>query len=864
LECVIEMNQRAYQFVGSLNLVINMFANLKLCSRPSLRCALCVAFVVVCVGPTINPTLATDVADYVAVLSSDASEHDKAMACHALLLTGNERAIDELAQLLDDERFATYARTALESTPSDAASTALRNALGRLQGDLRIGVINSIGLRRDALAIDLLAALIDEKDTATAGAAARALGKIGNENSAELLLVASLAGRSPEVQSKIAWACLECAMQCEKDGNREQSRRLYDAVRNCKLPTHIVLAATERLAETDNEQATKLLATAITSNDEQEFRAGLQMARFLDPKSTPIVLESFNDLSVERKLLTLILLGEQHDLRSLPIVLAAANHDDPRIRCQALASLGEFESRDAVPKLLDGLVDRDKSVSMAAREALADTQNKAVDSAIVDTIRQPTAAILPAAIEIARQRRVAAATAPLLEILKLDTSTEIRLAAIRALGSTIDLPAFPQLMDIALSANGDQRAAAGEALADACSRLPQQECAKQLIHAMEKVTPENRVMLLEQLTLVGDATALQAVVEAAGSDDENLQDAAMRLLGKWPTSEAANALYHLAQVSGPYQNRALRGYIRIARQLNMPGDERIRVCTNALQLAQRREEKELVLEALRRFPSAEGIVLASSLFGDEAVADSAISAIKEIAPPASRENPTAAAEALQLVSKSANSGQLAHLAVVSAACQEVAHEFEERNGFVSLFNSNSLDGWKGNWKIFRVEDGQIIGGNLSDRMDQNEFLVFHTPFDDFELRLQFKVIGDTANAGVQFRTTVIPGSNEVSGFQADLGPGHWGTLYDESRRRIRLAGPSEADIGKPVCPADWNGYRIRCQGDHIQIWINGVQTVDYTESDPSISKEGIVALQVHAGEPMEARYRNIRIKTLKH
>jgi len=61
---------------------------------------------------------------------------------------------------------------------------------------------------------------------------------------------------------------------------------------------------------------------------------------------------------------------------------------------------------------------------------------------------------------------------------------------------------------------------------------------------------------------------------------------------------------------------------------------------------------------------------------------------------------------------------------------------------------------------------------------------------------------------------------------------------------------------------DWNEYRIRCQGPHIQLWINGFQTVDYTEPDDKIERRGIIGLQIHAGRPSEARYKDITIQEL--
>jgi hypothetical protein len=203
-------------------------------------------------------------------------------------------------------------------------------------------------------------------------------------------------------------------------------------------------------------------------------------------------------------------------------------------------------------------------------------------------------------------------------------------------------------------------------------------------------------------------------------------------------------------------------------------------------------------------------------------------------------------------------------AIVSPAAlgQETANSSPAETGFVSLFDGQTLAGWEGNLEWFRIDDGAIVAGSLKNPVPRNEFLCTKKTYGDFELRLQFKVVGDGANAGVQIRSQRIPNHHEVCGYQADLGNGWWGCLYDESRRRKVLAGPPAEKRGEPVRMGQWNDYRIRCEGPRIQLWINGVQTVDYTEADPNIEAAGIIGLQVHSGGPMEAWYRNIRINQL--
>jgi hypothetical protein len=181
---------------------------------------------------------------------------------------------------------------------------------------------------------------------------------------------------------------------------------------------------------------------------------------------------------------------------------------------------------------------------------------------------------------------------------------------------------------------------------------------------------------------------------------------------------------------------------------------------------------------------------------------------------------------------------------------------------VKLFDGKTLTGWEGNTKHFRVEDGAIVGGSLKEKVPRNEFLMTTKAYGDFELKLKFKLVGKGANAGVQFHSRRIPNHHEVRGYQADLGDGWWGCLYDESRRNKILAGPDAKDAERFFKRDDWNEYRIRAEKRWIRLWINGTPTVNYHEKDESIEQKGHIGVQIHGGPPSEAWYKDIEIAEL--
>lgn len=180
----------------------------------------------------------------------------------------------------------------------------------------------------------------------------------------------------------------------------------------------------------------------------------------------------------------------------------------------------------------------------------------------------------------------------------------------------------------------------------------------------------------------------------------------------------------------------------------------------------------------------------------------------------------------------------------------------ETAGFVPLFNGRDLTGWEGDESIWSARDGMIVG--KSGKLDHNVFLATKEPFRDFVLSLSFRVIDGKGNSGVQLRSVRVPGT-EMSGYQADIGEGYWASLYDESRRNKTLVQGSPEALAK-LNKSDWNHYLIRCFGNRVTIYLNGATAVDYTETDESIARDGLIALQVHAGDPMEVHFKDVMIQ----
>jgi HEAT repeat protein len=549
--------------------------------------------------------------ELIALLRSDAPGGDKAVACKLLAVHGSEEAVPELARLLSDERLASWARIALEVIPGRAADDALRQSLNSLNGNLLIGAINSIGVRRDANAVEPLAARLEDPASDVASSAAVALGRIGNANAATVLRKA-LSGATPAVRTSVAEGCILCAERFLAEGRAEEAAAIYDEVRKAEVPRQRRLEATRGAILSRKQGGIPLLIEQLRSSDKVMNQLALSTAREMPgrevadalvaeiPKSTP-----------DQAALVLQAIADRNDTAVLPAVLKAASAGPKPVRLAAIAAVGRLGDATCLEKLVELALERDADLSRTAKGALVGLPGATVDAEIVARISKDQGKAYPVLLELVGERRISA-TAQLIKAVEHRDSA-VRGAALTALGATVDAKGLPILIAQVVSPkNADDAPIAQQALRTAAVRMPDREaCAGELARAIGRAPVSTKSVLLKILGEMGGAKALETIGAAARDADPQLQDVASRLLGEWMNVDAGPLLLELSKpASGSkYQGRALRGYIRLARQFQMPEDQRAVMCKNAFDAATQPAEKKLVLDVLKRYPSIDGLKL---------------------------------------------------------------------------------------------------------------------------------------------------------------------------------------------------------------------------------------------------------------
>jgi len=196
-----------------------------------------------------------------------------------------------------------------------------------------------------------------------------------------------------------------------------------------------------------------------------------------------------------------------------------------------------------------------------------------------------------------------------------------------------------------------------------------------------------------------------------------------------------------------------------------------------------------------------------------------------------------------------------------ACAGRVALAEEKKADGAAFFNGKNLDGWEGLPEYWSVKDGAIVGAT-PDGGKFNTFLCTKAKYKDFELQFQVKLTGKgwTGNSGVQIRSEIINRDKfVVKGPQADMGDKYWGSLYGEQFGGM-MKQADEKVVKDALKVNEFNDYHIKCVGKHVTIKLNGKTTVD--DDFDKMPAEGIIALQLHQGPPMEVVFKDFKFTDL--
>ena len=591
----------------------------------------------------------------IAVLkSSDATHKEKVDACRGLALIATEKAVAPIAALLSDEKLSHMARYAMETIQDPSVDEAFRDALGKLKGMPLVGVIGSVGVRRDTQAVGALAKMLKDSDAVVAQASARALGNIGN-SAAVTALRNELGNASGQKKLHVCEGLFRCAETAVAEGRKQQAIEIYDQLRKLDDPHQVRGGAVRGAILARGSDGVAVIREYLSSDSYIMFSAACQAALEIPgAEVTKALVAGLNGLPTDNKILVIWTLGKRGDAAAIPALSAAAKSGEKSVRIAAVKAMPQIGDASAVPLLTDLLGDTDGEIAQAAQEALAALPGGEADAAIMAMLGSDQTAPRLMALELIGRRRMDKSIPALLKA-AAGPDVKVRPAALKKVGELGGPSEVPALLDLLMQLEAQQDLdAAEQALIAVCAKADNPvSYTLKLTSSLSKASPAQKGALLRVLSVIGGTNALDAVREAANDSNAQVSDAAIRVLCSWQTADAAGDLLALAKNSPnqSHKTAALRGYINLARDEKIPMEKKLEICKQADALIQRDEEKKLLLGALSTIPAVEALSMAMAHLDDPATKDEAAFAAVAIGENIVEQKPREVAEALQKVLK---------------------------------------------------------------------------------------------------------------------------------------------------------------------------------------------------------------------
>jgi HEAT repeat protein len=572
----------------------------------------------------------------IATLKSDATQKEKADACRQLGVIGTRDAVPALASLLGDEQLSHMARYALETIPDPTVDEAFRSALVQLHGRPLIGVITSIGVRHDALAVSQLSILLYGADPGVAQAAAGALGFIGTSNAAKSLEDAWANTPAPG-HLLFAEGMLRCAEGLANKGLRKDALNIYDTLLNAKV-SHQVRTAAFRgtILNSRSEEGMLLLRRALRGTDFVLVDAAIRTAMEIPgPDTTTALVTEFRNYSDDQRLLVIQALGKRGESSiALDYLTRWSTQTTPPIRLAAIRALAEIGNASSVSQFVTLMNDSNQEIAQAAQEALASFQCKEATDAVMQMMASADAAKKLNGIELIGRRRMVEAMPELLSA-GTNSDAKVRVAAVKRIGELGGSKELPALLGFLNNGKDAQDIdATQQALIAICAREQNSdENATKLVEALGSAQTPQKLVLLRILSSVGGQKPLQAVRKAVDDSNTDIHTSALRELSSWKTADALPELLGLAKSAANPTDKmvCLRGYLAWAGDTETPAAKRLGMCQDIAPLVQQTDEKKLLLGTLGGITSPDAVIAIAPFLDDGAVKEEASAATVSIA-----------------------------------------------------------------------------------------------------------------------------------------------------------------------------------------------------------------------------------------
>jgi len=562
----------------------------------------------------------------------------KVFACRELYRIGTKKNVPTLAKLLISDETADMARYALERMPCAEAGEALRAALEKTKGTTKVGIINSLGARRDTAALAMLGPLVGDANRAIAEAAIVAVGRIGGHDAAELLTEAKrrAARSTPERIAAFDEALLMCASDLAAN-NDAKAEAIYKALYDFKEASGTRAAALKALAAIRPDGAVSLILAALERDDAMVSGAASDAAREIKTdKATEQLARALRGLKPSAQALVISALADRGDRKALSAVTSAAGSKEASVRLAALDALGVLGDASTAMMLAKLAAGGEGEEAGVARRSLDRLKGKDVDAVLTTAAAKGDAKLRTEVIRSLAARGAFSAL-PTLWATAGDSDPAVRAESFKSLGVLASAKDLPQLLTLLTNEKTDgprdQAEAAVLSIAGRIRRPKEQVAATVAAFPTTENNVPARCALVRILGRLQGDEALEPIRASVKSPDPKVREVAIRALAEWKPAAPLADLYDLAQKEAPGElgRVALRAYFRL---LALPGDrptaETVGMYEKGLALARHIDEKKQAIAALADVADKRAIEVVKRLQADKDLKADADAAIQKI------------------------------------------------------------------------------------------------------------------------------------------------------------------------------------------------------------------------------------------
>ncbi len=572
--------------------------------------------------------------EFLKVLGNDISGAGRDFLLRQLGIIGSSESVELLANMLNAPEVCQMARHALETIPGSEADEALRKRLEESKGDIvSIGIIGTLGHRRDAGAVEQLAQIIDGKNEALAIAAANALSNIGSSDAEDALarLQGNVEGR---VLNELLHARLSCATDFAQDQKVSRAMGVYEQLLDESMPVQVQVGALQGFVEIGADGTDERIVDIIGSRSGRLQMAAIMLSAKVESEQIVSLLgELIPETDEQTQITVLAALSERADISAMPYVKQAAQSDNLSVRVAALEALKNTCDGSAVEFLAERAAETTGQEQRAARESLYTIPRQDVNSTIIGLVPEAPQRVKAELLTAIGQRYMDNGVELLLKNAASDEA-EIASASMGSLRRIGNQEQFPQLVDLMLNVESARQGQVEHTILTVLNRCGGSDIlTDSALQYLPTEDVDSHALLLNLLGHSGHKKGLDVILEGLESQDNVIKRASIDAAGNWPGCEVVEPLLKVVSETDERTHRvvAFREAVSRASECGeVTNRQRLQLLGKCINLAPDANEARRILPALREIHLVESVKLASKLLNKPGLESETASVIANI------------------------------------------------------------------------------------------------------------------------------------------------------------------------------------------------------------------------------------------